>query len=148
MKTLQASDPLPAAPAPYAPEQDAIADRIPADIRATLHPSQVARLAQLLAPLPTEHGIDYRVSTAIFGQRFYLAVITGPELRTRARLVRAGQQRSFKWLMFDALLAYAAVSGVVVTVVVVSAIGAYLAKSALGIDLFEGQSFLHGFFFD
>jgi hypothetical protein len=129
-------------------EMETVADRIPADIRAALQPVQVKRLAEMLAPQPMEHGIDYRVSTTLFGQRFYLAVITGPELRTRRRLIRDGQHRSLKWLMFDFLLAYAAVSALLVSILLVTAVVAYLVKSGLGIDLFDGPSFLHQFFFD
>ncbi|HEX4893163.1 MAG TPA: hypothetical protein VFV47_07720, partial [Hyphomicrobiaceae bacterium] len=56
--------------------------RIPADIRAALAPSQVSRLADLLAPPNQGHSLAYQVSTSFLGREFYLALFSGWEQRS------------------------------------------------------------------
>jgi hypothetical protein len=122
--------------------------QIPVDIRAALTPQQIARLERMLAVPTPGHTIDYRVSTALLGRRFYLTLFSGRELRSPRRVTADGQQRSFLDFLFEALLLCLAVTFLACLLAVTCLVLLYLVKSALGVDLFDGPSFLHRFFFD
>ena len=122
--------------------------QIPADIRAALTPQQITRLERLLALPAPGHTIDYRVSTALLGRRFYLALFSGRELRSPRRVSDDGQQRGFMDFLFEAVLLCLAGVFLVCLLALSGLVTLYLVKSALGIDLFEGPSVLHRFFFD
>ncbi len=132
-----------AASAGVATDTLAPTNEIPADIRASLSPAQLADLTRLLAQRPTEHAFAYRVSTSFFGQPIYLALFSGVEQRSPMRVTSAGQRRSQVNLLVKAGLVYLIVSAVLVT----GAAMLYVLKSSLGLDLFDGPSFMHRFFF-
>jgi hypothetical protein len=122
--------------------------RVPPDIRERLSDEQAARLERLLkGPLPARHRIAYRVSSSLFGTRFYVALFAGMEKRDAARVRDAGERRWIARLALDAALFGWAVLCAVVFIVGFAVTGAYLLKSGLGIDLFEDHFVLHGVFF-
>jgi hypothetical protein len=122
--------------------------RIPADIRAALAPSQIARLADLLTPPGQGHSLAYQVSTSFLGREFYVALFSGWEQRSPNRLEGDGQRRSFKEVALGAVLISCLISGLFLLGVIALVAGLYLVKSILGINMLEQHSFLHRFFFD
>jgi hypothetical protein len=83
---------------------------VPADIQALLSEDQVRRLEQQLTPRSTAHPVDYRVSTALFGKRFYLTLLAGTEARSARRLQDEGHMRSFGVVVFEISMMCLAVS--------------------------------------
>ena len=71
------------------------------DIRCRLEPEQIAWLEHRLERRRTEAAIAYRVSTALFGSRFYIALLAGRELRSSKRLQIEGLKRSFVTVAFE-----------------------------------------------
>ena len=125
------------------------ATRIPQDIRDRLDEDQVARLLKMLPKAdPARHSMTYRVSSRLFGKRFYVALFAGVEKRCPNRVMDAGEKRWLLRLMMDAALFGWAMLCAVIFVVGFAVVGAYLLKSGLGIDLFEDHFILHGVFFD
>jgi hypothetical protein len=129
-------------------EHESALQRLPADIHAALAPSQRARLAELMAQPASDHTVAYQVSTSLLGRNFYLALFWGREQRSFHRLDEEGQRRSFKEVLFAATLISTVISGAFTLTVAAVAVGLYLLKSFLGIDIFEHHSFMHRFFFD
>lgn len=126
-----------------------IADQIPADIRSVLTPAQNARLvtlmASLMAPPQAEHAITYRVSTSFLGHRIYLALFSGAERRVPKRVAR--QKRTPLYLLMNLVIGCLTLLAMVMAVLIWAAIVLYLVKSWLGIDIFDGPSFLHEYVF-
>ena len=120
---------------------------IPADIRAQLSPEQVARLLQSLPPRMGAHAVDYRVSTSMFGRGFYIALVAGGEKRPLRRLRHEGLKRALPAVLFEVATVCLAVAMMVCLLVGVSVVAAYIVKSAMGIDLMDGPSFLHDLFY-
>ena len=116
---------------------------VPADMRARLTPEQVARLDGMLASRSTAHAFDYRASSTFLGRRFYLALFAGAEARSACRLEREGLSRNLASVLFDVATFCLGMSALICFVTGMVVIGAYIIKSALGIDLMEGPSFLH-----
>jgi hypothetical protein len=71
------------------------------DIRARLEPEQVNWLESRLTQRRTEPAIAYRVSTSLFGNRFFVALLAGRELRSAKRLQQEGLKRSFGTVAFE-----------------------------------------------
>ncbi len=138
-----ANGPQQAAPQPARhPAFDRIMARIPLDSRRTFTPDQLMALSLASVPVNSKHVIDYRVSVPFFGRRFYLTLLAGREQRSKARLAAEMQLASVQIknrnpvilaLMFT-LAIFAGVTGL------------YIIKSALGVDMFEGDSALHDIF--
>ena len=124
-----------------------VAGQIPADIRAALTPAQLARLvclvADLAAPPRAGHVIAYRASTRFLGQEIYLALFSGAERRAPDRLEQTRQKRSLIYLLFHLTMGCLTLLALLAGAAVVL----YLVKSFLGIDLFDGPSFLHEYVF-
>ena len=120
---------------------------IPADIRAQLSPDQFTRLMQSLPPRPGAHVVDYRVSTSMFGRGFYIALVGGREKRPLRRLRTEGLKRALPAVLFEVGTVCLAIATMVCLLVGVSVVGAYIVKSAMGIDLIDGPSVLHDFFY-
>jgi hypothetical protein len=74
---------------------------IPSDIQAHLSPAQVQRLEAMLAPQRWVHPVDYRVSSVIFGTRFYVTLLAGIEERSHRRLESEGHTRSLAGVAFE-----------------------------------------------
>lgn len=94
-------------------------------------------------PRQGRHSLDFRVSLPVLGKRYYLVLLGGKERRSRARLRSEGQDAARRlWI------GYALVLGVLLSASVVFGIMLlYLAKSMLGIDLFDEHSVMHDLFF-
>jgi hypothetical protein len=71
------------------------ANPIPDSIRARLSADEIAQLQALMVPRLTQHAIDYRASTSLFGRGFYLVFAAGAERRPLRRLRQEGLTRSF-----------------------------------------------------
>lgn len=127
------------------PDRDAA--RIPPDIRAALSADQIARLTALL-PAPRRHAAAWRASSRLFGRRFYLAVLTGREGRTPRRVRADRQAMSFGQLVFRIFAVAFWITAVCLVAVLAGIVAIYLVKSYLGIDLMDGPSPLHRFFFN
>lgn len=84
------------------------------------------------------HRIDLRVSIPLPTGRWYVTIVAGPERRSADRLRSEGQthwlRQAVIYIMLMALLLWLAACVIAIV---------YLMKSALGIDLFEGNSPLH-----
>lgn len=117
--------------------------RLPASVLATLTPLQLEAISDALIPDRPTHVIDYRVSIPFFGRRFYITLLVGRERRSLARLATEAQLHAKHIAAFYAVallvLGFLTLIGTVI-------IG-YVAKSALDIDLMDGPSLLHGYFF-
>lgn len=120
-----------------------LASAVPADMRSRLTPEQTARLEHMLSVRSTTHAFDYRASTSFLGRRFYLAVLAGAEARSRSRLEREGLSRRFPSVLFDIVAFCLGTSTLICLAAGVAVVWAYVVKSALGIDLMQGHSFLH-----
>jgi hypothetical protein len=84
------------------------------------------------------HRIDLRVSIPVPTGRWYVTIVAGPERRSAQRLRAEGQTH---WLRQAAI--YAMLMALMLWLVVCVFGLVYLLKSALGIDLFEGNSPFH-----
>jgi hypothetical protein len=93
------------------------------------------------------HLLAYRVSTALFGRRFYFTILSGTETRAPARLARDGHAMSLWAFLFRIVFVCGWVTLAALTVAVAGAILIYMVKSYLGIDLMHGPSFLHAYFY-
>ncbi len=87
------------------------------DIRARLEPEQIAWLEHRLSLRSTEPAIGYRVSTSLFGRRFFVALLAGRELRSVKRLQDEGLKRSFGKVAFEVGIICLAATVMVCTVV-------------------------------
>ncbi len=74
---------------------------LPGDIRARLDADQVLWLEQRLERRRRDVAFAYRVSTALFGNRFYIAVLAGREQRSSKRVSDEGLKRSFATVAFE-----------------------------------------------
>lgn len=121
--------------APSHPQFERIMAQMPLAVRQTFSHEQLAALAHATLPTTARHAIDYRISVPFFGRRYYLAILAGRERRSLERLLREGQAILSRAMMFytAAIVSLAGIS--VVTGLVVF----YLAKSLIGVDLFEGN---------
>lgn len=117
--------------------------RLPASILSSLTPVQLDAISDALIPDPPTHAIDYRVSIPFFGRRFYVTLLAGRERRSLARLAREAQLHAKH---IAAFYAFALLALGCLTLVGTVLIG-YVMKSALDIDLLDGPSLLHGYFF-
>ena len=103
---------------------------------------QLVALSLASVPANSPHVIDYRVSVPFFGKRFYVTLLAGRERRSLARLAGEGQLPSVQMFNLNPALL-----GILLAIVIFGmAMGAYIVKSALGIDLFEGDSAMHEIF--
>jgi hypothetical protein len=71
------------------------------DIRARLEPEQVSWLERRLERSQADAAFAYRVSTALFGNRFYIALLAGREMRSAKRIQQEGLKRSFGSVAFE-----------------------------------------------
>ncbi len=117
--------------------------RLPANILSTLTPLQLDAISDALIPDAPTHAIDYRVSIPFFGKRFYITLLAGRERRSLARLAREAQLHAKH---IGAFYAFALLVLGCFTLIGSVLIG-YVVKSALDIDLMDGPSLLHGYFF-
>lgn len=111
----------------------------------TFTDEQIAGLNAALVDADTPyHAIDYRTSISFFGIPFYITFLMGRERRSRERLAMEGQTQVHR----------VAIAHIVLTVLIALSCFAavacilYLAKSAMGIDLFDGHFALHEMFFE
>ncbi len=96
----------------------------------------------------SRHIVAYRVSTSFFGRGFYVAFFMGSEQRTKERLDREGQVRSFSAILFSWISLAWLIFWISALLIGVFIIAGYLIKSLAGIDLMDSNFFLHSFFFD
>jgi hypothetical protein len=117
--------------------------RLPANVLSTLTPLQLDAISDALIPDAPTHAVDYRASIPFMGRRFYITLLAGRERRSLARLAREAQLRA------KHVAAFYSVALLVLGCLTVtgSIIIGYVAKSALDIDLMDGPSLLHGYFF-
>lgn len=121
--------------APSHPQFERIMAQIPLAVRQSFSQEQLAALAHATLPATARHAIDYRISVPFFGRRYYLTIFAGRERRSLERLLREGQAMLSRALTFYTV-AICSLAGIsVVTGLVVF----YLAKSLIGIDLFDGN---------
>lgn len=87
------------------------------DIKARLDSEQIDWLEEKIGARTTRHAINYRVSTAVVGRRFYLTVLAGAEKRSLRRLQEEGQRRPFSTVAFEIGTLCLAVTLMVCTIV-------------------------------
>ncbi len=120
---------------------------VPRDIRNALTVEQVERLEGMLEERRAFHAVDYRASTTFCGRGFYVAFFVGPEARSLRRLTSEGHRRPFHRLLAEigsmCLIASLLICALIGAAVVVL----YVTKSIVGIDLMEGHTFLHDYFY-
>ena len=93
---------------------------------------------------PHDHALDYRISFRLLGLRLYFVLLAGIEQRSPHRLHQAGQLRSTTLLAAKLVLLMVMLLGLITMLMAAGIVGLYIVKSLAGIDLFEGESFLHG----
>jgi hypothetical protein len=118
------------------------ATRRPAHI-ATLDEGQLTALRNAASQAPADRLVDFRASTRWFKQRYYVRVLIGHEKRNMTRLRQENQISVGKTILMVLLVGWLTTT----TFLLFGLTALYLIKSALGIDLFEGPSFMHQFFF-
>lgn len=110
---------------------------------AELTPQQLDAISDALTPDPPSHVIDYRVSIPFMGRRFYITLLAGRERRSLTRLAREAQLHARHIATFYAVLLLVlgclTVSGTILL--------GYVVKSALDIDIMDGPSMFHHYFF-
>ena len=102
------------------------------------------RLAAAVYRPSAQHIIDYRLSLPFGTRRFYVRLLCGRERRKLSRLIAEGQTNPWLTLAAAVLLLWFMITASLVFL----AVGLYLLKTVLGIDLFDGPSFLHRILFD
>jgi hypothetical protein len=117
--------------------------RLPPEVRGSFTEAQIAALARALDE-PASHWIDFRASSRWRRRGIYVRILVGEERRSRRRLLEERHASLVKVLLFAVMGSWIVVTSMLGVVF----IAGYLAKSLLGIDLLEGDSLLHGFFFD
>ena len=117
--------------------------KLPNDVRASLTDTQLSCISKALSATKGQHLIEYRASLPFFGHRYYLTVFFGPERRSLSRLVEEGQTDIHVITYAYVVILFLLVGGMTLSLVFLF----YLAKSALGIDLFDGPSSLHDLLF-
>lgn len=117
--------------------------RLPPGVLSTLTPVQLDAISDALIPDPPSHALDYRVSIPFMGRRYYVTLLAGRERRSLARLAREAQLHAKHVAAF---YAFALLILGCLTLIGTVLIG-YVVKSALDIDLMDGPSLLHGYFF-
>lgn len=120
---------------------------LPPDIRAVLTSEQLERLERIVADRRTLHTVDYRASSSFCGRHFYLTLFVGPESRSLRRLNAEGQRRKIYRVLAEITGFCVPVSLLACLIVGATVITLYVAKSALGIDLLEGHTVLHDYFY-
>lgn len=120
---------------------------IPADIRAALTLEQIVRLENMVVDRRALHAVDYRASTSFCGRHFYLTLFAGPESRSLRRLHAEGQRRTFHRVLAEIAGFCLSMSLLACLMVGATVIVLYVTKSALGIDLLQGHTFLHDYFY-
>ena len=136
--------PTAASEAPERPFQyQRLLRRLPASVLATLTPQQLDAISDALIPDPPSHAVDYRVSVPFMGRRYYITLLAGRERRSLTRLAREAQLHAKHIATFYAVVLLAlgclTVSGTILL--------GYVVKSSLDIDMLDGPSMLHHFFF-
>ena len=111
---------------------------IPADIAARLSAEQVEHLRGILAARHTPHAVDYRVTTSLFGKRFYVALFAGSETRSWERLKREKQPRPFSAVLRDACVVSFGVTLMLCMLAGVALLGVYLLQPLTGVGVFLG----------
>lgn len=96
---------------------------VPDDIRSRLDADQLERLEQLIDRTSSAHAVDYRVSSALFGRRFYVALLAGADERAPGRTASEGHRRSILGLLFELTVFCLAVSTLLVGSAVVLVFG-------------------------
>jgi len=126
------------------PTRIRLGERLPPGIRDMLSEEQLQALNRAMEPPPAAHWVDFQASTRLFRRGVYVRLLIGEERRSRARL-RAEQQISLgKTLLLGAIAAWMLVTAAILALAAI----AYLVKSFAGVDLMDGDSPLHRYFFD
>ncbi|MFV0367828.1 MAG: hypothetical protein ACK5KM_05165 [Hyphomicrobiaceae bacterium] len=131
--------------APFKPtaELTNLLDGIPPAVKNKFTYNHLAALEVALVksrPVSRKHPLDYRVSLPFFGKRYYFVFLGGTERRNKKRIERDGQNAPWRlttaYFIIVTLLVSVGLSALI--------LGLYALKSLMGIDLFEGHSFMHG----
>lgn len=121
--------------------------RMPLHVQGSFTPEQIEALDAASSDIATEHLVALRGSLPGLRTRYYLAFFIGVDRRKKLsqfeRLLRSGmRQTTTRRFIIATFLA------LVLTLVLFSLFcGLYVLKSVAGINVFEGHSFLHEFFY-
>jgi hypothetical protein len=136
-------DHVPSARLPAHPAFQRLIGRLPSNLLSTFSPEQLRYLAIATLPAPSPHIVEYRASIWFFGKRFYLTVYLGRERRKLERLYAEGQLAARRLTIAYSVMA--TIASVLLTAFTV--LGLYVMKSGMNIDLFDGPSPLHAWFY-
>lgn len=110
---------------------EGLKDRLPADLRETFSAEQLAALKVAFGARQWgRHPVDVRGTLKLWRWRYYFVVLAGRNRRELSRL-EEDLSRLMKATLILGFLTFSTLIGLLVL---------YLAKSALGIDLFPGFS--------
>lgn len=110
---------------------EGLKDRLPADLRETFSAEQLAALKVAFGARQWgRHPVDVRGTLKLWRWRYYFVVLAGRNRRELSRL-EEDLSRLMKATLILGFLTFSTLVGLLVL---------YLAKSALGIDLFPGFS--------
>lgn len=115
-----------------------VVQQVPPDIRELLSHDQIKRLAAAVAPQRTRHGLALQASFRWITGRYYVALISGRERRSDNRLRAEGQTIIPVGMSVFIFLLLLMIYGLIPLGFL-----AYVAKSALHINLMEGPSPVH-----
>lgn len=118
--------------------------RLPATVRNALTEEQLDAISDALIPDPPTHAVDYRVSIPFFGKRFYITLLAGRERRSLERLAREAQLHAKHIALFYSVMLMVLACISFIGLVLIS----YVVKSALDVDVMDGPSFLHRYFYE
>lgn len=116
----------------------AAATVIPADIAMRLTQEQIVRLQGLLAARTSAHPVDYRISSSLFGRRFYLAFFAGNEARSWERLSSERQIRPIHSVLRDGVFTSLIVTFGLCVITAMIVAGMFALKWTTGINLLLG----------
>ena len=116
---------------------------LPQELIERLTFDDLRRLGAAIHQPRAQHIVDYRLSIPLGGRRIYFRILCGWERRKLSRLIAEGQTNPWLVIAAAALTFWFMMTMTLACI----AILVYFVKTAMGIDLFDGPSFLHKLFF-
>ncbi|MEQ1616438.1 MAG: hypothetical protein ABL904_27105 [Hyphomicrobiaceae bacterium] len=117
---------------------------LPSEGQLSFNPEQLSILSRATNTPPASHIIDFRASTRILRNAFYIRIIFGRERRNADRLRTENQISLAKSIALIAVIGWLVTTAAVIVALLVT----YGIKSTIGIDLFDGASLFHGLFYE
>lgn len=117
-----------------------VINAIPRDVQHTLSKAQLDAITEALGSvrMAKRHTVDLRLSIPLIFKRHYFVLLVGEDRRRHVRQIISGKQKGAMSLAKVIWLAIALLSTFIV-MSITGAVGLYLLKSALGVDIFPDR---------